>query len=73
MTRRSEPAQAGGPGALGHAAIALAILAAGLLLEGHPVDASVGPRVLAVEPDHPEPARALPSVETMLRDLAGRD
>jgi hypothetical protein len=35
----------GGPGPLGLVALALAIVAAGLLLEGHPVDASVLPRV----------------------------
>ena len=45
------------------------ILAAGLLLEGHPVDASVSPHVAPVE----ALARPLPSPETMLRDLAGRD
>ncbi|AWB19600.1 hypothetical protein DA075_00495 [Methylobacterium currus] len=63
------PLRPGGPGPLGLIALALAILAAGLLLEGHPVDASVSPRV--TPPD--APARPLPSPETMLRDLIGRD
>ena len=63
------PLRPGGPGPLGLVALALAILAAGLLLEGRPVDASVSPRV--ARPD--APARPLPSPETMLRDLVGHD
>lgn len=63
------PLSPGGAGPLGLVALALAILAAGLLLEGHPVDASVSPHVAPVE----APARPLPSPETMLRDLDGRD
>ncbi|KMO16529.1 hypothetical protein [Methylobacterium platani] len=63
------PLTPGGPGPLGLVALALAILAAGLLLEGHPVDASVAPRLAAPEPS----ARPLPSPDSMLRDLAGRD
>ncbi|TNC09573.1 hypothetical protein FF100_25495 [Methylobacterium terricola] len=59
----------GGAGPLGLIALALAILAAGLLLEGHPVDASVSPQLAASE----APARPLPSPETMLRDMIGRD
>ncbi|MET7247144.1 hypothetical protein ABZT49_27710 [Methylobacterium sp. EM32] len=63
------PLSPGGPGPLGLVALAIAILAAGLLLEGHPVDASVSPHVAPVE----APAHPLPSPEAMLRDLAGRD
>lgn len=59
----------GGPGPLGLVALALAILAAGLLLEGHPVDASVSPQLAP----HEMSARPLPSPETMLRDMTGRD
>ncbi|AWN51713.1 hypothetical protein [Methylobacterium sp. 17Sr1-1] len=65
----AHPAQSRGAGPLGLVALALAILAAGLLLEGHPVDASVSPHVAPVE----ALTRPLPSSETMLRDLAGRD
>jgi len=64
------PLSPGGPGPLGLVALALAILAAGLLLEGHPVDASVSPR-MAQPPE--VSARPLPSPETMLRDMIGRD
>ena len=56
------PLSSGGPGPLG-------ILAAGLLLEGYPVDASVLPRVGAPE----IVVSPLPSQESMLQDLAGRD
>ncbi|SEP36780.1 hypothetical protein SAMN04487843_11343 [Methylobacterium sp. ap11] len=63
------PLSSGGPGPLGLVALALAILAAGLLLEGHPVDASVLPRVGAPE----IVVSPLPSQESMLQDLAGRD
>ncbi|MFH6785525.1 MULTISPECIES: hypothetical protein [Methylobacterium] len=63
------PLSPGGPGPLGLVALALAILAAGLLLEGHPVDASVSPRI--AQPG--AAGRPLPSSETMLRDMAGRD
>ncbi|BCM82829.1 hypothetical protein [Methylobacterium indicum] len=63
------PLSSGGPGPLGLVALALAILAAGLLLEGHPVDASVAPR-----PGQPEIAAPPgPSQESMLQDLIGRD
>lgn len=58
-----------GQGPLGLVALALAILAAGFLLEGHPVDASVSPSLAPSE----SPARPLPSPETMLRDMIGRD
>ncbi|MGE7415231.1 hypothetical protein [Methylobacterium tarhaniae] len=63
------PLNPGGPGPLGLIALALAILVAGLVLEGHPVDASVSPLVTRDE----APARPLPSPETMLRDMIGRD
>ncbi|TGE02541.1 hypothetical protein [Methylobacterium nonmethylotrophicum] len=62
------PLKTGGPGPVGLVALALAILAAGLLLEGRPVDASVSPRDAAETV-----ARPLPSPETMLRDMIGRD
>ncbi|MCF4126236.1 hypothetical protein [Methylobacterium sp. SyP6R] len=63
------PLSPGGPGPLGLIALALAILAAGVALEGHSVDASVSPLVLQAE----APTRPLPSPETMLRDMSGRD
>ncbi len=63
------PLKDGGPGPLGLVALALAILAAGLLLEGRPVDASVAPQL--TEPELTP--RPLPSPETMLRDMIGRD
>ena len=63
------PLSPGGPGPLGLIALALAILVAGLVLEGHPVDASVAPLAPPAEASAP----ALPSPEPMLQDLAGRD
>ncbi|GJD63700.1 hypothetical protein [Methylobacterium frigidaeris] len=63
------PLSPGGPGPLGLIALALAILAAGLIFEGHPVDASVSPLVVQAD----APSRPLPSPETMLQDMVGRD
>lgn len=63
------PLSPGGPGPLGLIALALAILVAGIVLEGHPVDASVSPLATQAE----TPARPILSPETMLRDLIGRD
>lgn len=63
------PLRPAGPGPVGLVALALAILAAGLILEGRPVDASVAPGVAASE----IPSRPLPDPETMLRDMIGRD
>jgi hypothetical protein len=63
------PLRPAGPGPVGLIALALAILAAGLVLEGRPVDASVSPGATMSE----VPARPLPSPETMLRDMIGRD
>ena len=58
------PLSPGGPGPLGLIALALAILVAGVVLEGHPVDASVSPLAMQVE----APTRPVLSPETMLRD-----
>ena len=60
------PLSPGGPGPGGGVGRAQA---AGLFLEGHPVDASVAPRLALSE----APARPLPSPEAMLRDMIGHD
>lgn len=63
------PLSPGGPGPLALIALALAILAAGIVLEGHPVDASVSPPVMRAE----MPTRPGLSPEAMLQDMIGRD